>query len=60
VIQRLLLDGIDAEPAGTAVTREHDLTIPGGAYVAEAGLALPQLAGTGADVTLDSAVREWM
>src|SRR5262249_42348568 len=58
VIERLLLDRVDAEAARAPVAREHDLAVLAGADEAEAALALPQLAGARADVALDPAVVE--
>src|SRR4030095_7180207 len=58
VIERLLLDGIDAEAAGAAVAREHDRIALARAHEAEPALTLTQLAGTRADVALHTSVLE--
>src|SRR5262249_17748628 len=56
VVQRLLLDGVDAEATGAAVGGQHDLIVLAGADEAEAALPLVQLAVTRAQVALDAAV----
>src|SRR5690606_24022106 len=58
VVERLLLDRVHAESARAAVGGEHDLVVHAAADKAQTALALPQLAGAGADVTLDPAVRQ--
>jgi hypothetical protein len=60
VIQRLLLDRIDAKPAGPPVGREYDLTAFAGAHEAEAPLALLQFAKARTQIALDTAVVEAM
>src|SRR5262245_42990701 len=58
MVQRLLLDRVDAEAARTAVRGQHDLTVPAGAYETETALAFVQLAVTGAQITLHPTVLE--
>src|SRR5262249_7360321 len=54
VVQRLLLDRIDAEAARPAIGREDDLVVQPGAHEAEPALPLPQLAEARAEVALDA------
>jgi hypothetical protein len=58
VIERLLLDRIDAEAARTAVRREHDLVVVPLANEAHAALALAQLAEARAQIALHPPVFE--
>src|ERR671932_207696 len=50
VVERLLLDRVDAEAARAAVRRQHDLVALAHADEAQAALALPELARARADV----------
>src|SRR5439155_951381 len=56
VVQRLLLDRIDAETARPPVRREHDLIALTRADEAEPALALAELARSRADVALEPSV----
>src|SRR5262249_26308351 len=56
MVERLLLDRIDAETGGTAVGREHDLVGLARAHKAQAALAFVQLAIARADLALDAPV----
>ena len=56
MVERLLLDGVDAEAARSAVGGEHDLAAVAGADEAEPALAVVQLAGARAEVALGAAV----
>src|SRR5207237_1844740 len=58
VVQRLLLDRIDAESARASVAREHDLVALARADEAQPALALAELARSRADVALDPSVAE--
>ena len=58
VVERLLLDRVDAEAARPAVGGEHDPVVPASPDEAEAALPLTQPAGARAEVTLDSPVGE--
>src|ERR1700730_4170442 len=58
MIERLLLDGIDAEAAGPPVGGEHDPAVLASAHEAETALALLQLAEARAEIALDAAVFE--
>ena len=60
VVQRLLLDRVEAEAARPAVGGEHDLVALAGPHEAEAALSLAELAGARAHVALDPAVVELM
>jgi hypothetical protein len=44
VIERFLLDGIDAETAGSAIRGQYDLSVLASAYEAEAALAFVEFA----------------
>src|SRR5213076_1487578 len=56
VVQRLLLDRVDAEAARAAVRREDDLVPFALAHEAQAALPFVQRAVAGADVALDAPV----
>jgi len=56
VVERLLLDGINAEARGAAIGGEHNLIAVPGAYEAQTPLALVQLAQAWAQVALDASV----
>src|SRR5262249_42740559 len=56
VIERLLLDGIDAKATGAAVRGQHDLSVLASPYEAEAALAFVELAKTRAQVALGAPV----
>ena len=56
VVERLLLDRVDAEPARPTVGGEHDLVTLAGAHEAQTPLALVQLARSRAHVALDPPV----
>ena len=58
VIERLLLDRIHAESAGSPVGRQDNLTVLTGADETEAALTFPKGAEARADVALDPAVLE--
>src|SRR6185436_1141748 len=58
VIERLLLDRVDAVSTRATVRGEHDLPALGGAHEAETALALVELARARTDVALDAAVGE--
>src|SRR5437588_11856881 len=58
MVERLLLDRIDAITARPAVGLQHDPVALAGAHEAEAALALEQLAGARADVALDAPLPE--
>jgi hypothetical protein len=58
VVERLLLDRIDAEPARPAPSLEDDLVVLPGAHEAEPPLPFEQLAEPGAQVALDPPVVE--
>lgn len=58
MIERLLLDGIDAEAARASVHGEHDLAVAALADEAEPALPLVQLAQPWAKVALDPAIFE--
>ena len=60
VVERLLLDRVDAEARRAAVGGEHDLVVVPGAHEAEAPLTFVQLAEARADVALDAPVLERM
>jgi len=56
VIQRLLLYGIDAIAARTAVSCQYDLAVLASTHKAKASLAVVQFTEARTDVALDSAV----
>ena len=56
LVERLLLDGVDAEAARAAVGREHHLVALALADEAEAALAVLEPAVARAEVALDAAV----
>ena len=58
MIERLLLDGIDAKAARPAPRGEDHGIVLASAYEAEAALALVQAAGPGTDIALHAAVVE--
>ena len=58
MIQRFLLDRIDAEAAGAAVSVEPHLSVFDAAHEAQTALAVVHLAGTRTDVALNSSVIE--
>src|SRR6202043_1923610 len=58
MVQRLLLDWIDAVAARPAVGLEHDLAALAGAHETEAALPLEQLAGPRAEIALDAPILE--
>jgi hypothetical protein len=58
MVQRLLFDRIDAEPARPPIGGEDDPAVPAGTYEAQTALALVQLAQARAQVALDSPVVE--
>src|SRR5262249_40316254 len=58
MIQRLLLDGIDAEARRASIGREHHRIAHARAHEAGAALALVQLAVARAQVALDAAIIE--
>ena len=58
VVQRLLLDGVDAVAAGAAVRRGDDRVGLAGPHEAQPALTLVQSACPRADVALDPAVIE--
>ena len=58
VVERLLLDRVDAESAGAAVGGEHHLVVDPAPDEAQATLTLAQPAGARADVALHPAVLE--
>src|SRR5262249_31208152 len=58
MVERLLFDGIEAEPRRAAVRREHHLPADVLADEAERALAVAHLAKAGAKIALDPAVRE--
>ncbi len=58
VVQRFLLDGVHAEPAGAPVGGDDHFAPPGGAHETEPPLPVSQLARAGADVALHAAVVE--
>src|SRR4029450_2069937 len=58
VVQRLLLDRIDAEAGRSPVAGENDLSIAGLAHEAERLLPFVELAEARAEVALDAAVLE--
>src|SRR5262249_18705447 len=58
MVERLLLDRVDAEAARAPVGREHDLVALARPDEAEAALPVAQLALTRTDVALEAAVRE--
>src|SRR5262249_10308467 len=58
MVERLLLDGIDAEPRRPAVGRQDHRIVLALAHEAGAALALVQLAFARAQVALDAAIRE--
>src|SRR5262249_40192344 len=60
VIERLLLDRIDAKAGGAAVGGEEDLVVLARAHEAKAALAFMQLAIARAQVALDAAVLQSM
>ena len=60
VIERLLLDGIDAETAGAAIGGQNDGVVLTRPNEAQPALALVELTGARADVALDAPVIEGM
>jgi hypothetical protein len=58
MVERLLLDGIDAEAGGAAVGCEHDLVSLARAHEAKATLTFVQFAITGTDIALNAPVFE--
>ena len=60
MIQRLLLDGVDAVAARTSVRCEDDLIVFAGAHEAKPALAFVQFAEARADIALNSPVVERM
>ena len=58
VVQRLLLDRIDAEPAGTPIGRQDHGAVQAGAHETHPALSFLQLAGAGAEVALDPSILE--
>ena len=58
MVERLLLDRIDAEAARSAVGREHHLAVAAGAHEAQAALPVAQAAEPWADVALNATVVE--
>ena len=58
MIESLLLYGIDAKAARTAIGRQHDLIALPGANEAEGALTLVKLAKAGTQVALDAAILE--
>src|SRR5262245_46767490 len=56
VVERLLLDWVDAETRGSPVGCYNDRIIEAGTHKAQTALAFPQLAKARAKVTLDPAV----
>src|SRR5262249_5655661 len=60
VIERLLLDRIDAKAGGAAIRGEQDLVVLARAHEAEAALAFVQLAIARAQVALEAAVLQSM
>jgi hypothetical protein len=56
VVQRLLLDWIDAEAARAPVRRQHDLLALASADEAQAALAVAQRAPARADVALQPTI----
>src|SRR6185295_6458184 len=60
VVERLLLDRVDAEPTGPAIAGEHDLVVGACTHETQATLALTQFAGARAYIALDPAVNEAM
>ncbi len=56
MIQRLFLDGIDAEAAGAAVGCQDDFVICTSAHETESALAVPELTKAGTKVALQPAV----
>jgi hypothetical protein len=58
VVERLLLDGVDAEAGAAPVGGEHDAVAGALAHEAGAALAVAQLAVARAEVALDAAVVE--
>src|SRR5690349_469452 len=60
MVERFLLDRIDAETRRAAVTGQHDLVVHAAPDETEAPLALVQPAVSRTDVALDAAVREGM
>ena len=60
VVQRLLLDGVDAEAAGAAVGRENHFAVQAAADEAQPTLALAKPAEARAQIALHAAVVELM
>src|SRR5262249_46867195 len=60
VVERLLLDRIDAKAGGAAVRGEQDLVVLARAHEAQAALAFVQLAVARAQVALETAVLQSM
>ena len=57
MVQGLLLDRIDAKPAGAPVGREHDAIVRAHAHETQAALTFAQFALARTDVALYAAVR---
>src|SRR5262249_44186160 len=57
MVERLLLDRVDAEARGASVGGEHDLVVLAGAHVAESALAVMETAIARAEVALNAAGR---
>jgi hypothetical protein len=60
VVERLLLDWVDAETRRSPVSCQNDCIIVAGAHKAKAALAFPQLAKARAKITLDPAISKLM
>lgn len=60
MIERFLLDGVNAKAAGATVRRQDDLVIFPGPDKAHAALPFIQFAVTGTEITLDTAVSQGM
>lgn len=58
MIERFLLDGVDAESTGTAVGGQDDRVALSGAYKAEATLTIVQTTETGTYVASNTAIVE--
>src|SRR5262249_48405513 len=58
MVERLLLDRVDAEARGASIGGEHDLVVVAGAHVAESALAVMETAIARAEIALDAAVLE--
>ena len=60
MIERLLLDRIDAETAGSSVSSQYDFIVTACAYETEPALAIAQPAEARANVALQATVVERM